>query len=199
LSSYELVTAPVHSGHFAVAFSIVGQKPSPDDPEHDSTQTRCVREGELPRDAVYGAWYYVPALPTAVGYWNLMYFWGDDGTQMGKQLWDVSIKKMDDGQLSLFIFDQNPPNPSMPDAPATPTVPIPIGEWFHIELHLRRAADTSGVVELFQDGDKVGEFTDRVTDDTQFGRWYVGNLSPDGLSPPESTLYVDDVTITPAP
>ena len=33
-----------------------------------------------------------------------------------------------------------------------------------------------------------------VTDNTDFGQWYVGNFA-DALTPPGSTLYVDDVTI----
>ena len=42
------------------------------------------------------------------------------------------------------------------------------------------------------------EQTGIVTDTTDFGQWYVGNYVHQ-LTPPESTLYVDDVTILPAP
>ena len=37
--------------------------------------------------------------------------------------------------------------------------------------------------------------TGLVTDDTDWGQWYVGNLA-DALVPPASTVYVDDVTIS---
>ena len=36
--------------------------------------------------------------------------------------------------------------------------------------------------------------TGLVTDPTDWGQWYVGNWA-DNLTPPASTVYVDDVTI----
>ena len=39
-------------------------------------QTRCFREGALPREALYGAWFYVPSLADNTGNWNLMHFQG---------------------------------------------------------------------------------------------------------------------------
>jgi hypothetical protein len=77
--------------------------------------------------------------------------------------------------------------------PETAT-PIPIGEWFHLELYLKRAADATGEVALYQDGELLFRATDLITDDSDWAQWYVGNLATD-LTPPESTLYVDDVTI----
>jgi hypothetical protein len=38
------------------------------------------------------------------------------------------------------------------------------------------------------------DLTNILTDDSSVGQWYVGNLAT-GLTPPASTLYVDDVTI----
>ena len=75
-----------------------------------------------------------------------------------------------------------------------PTSPIPIGEWFHLELYLKRATDATGEIALYQDGELLIEATDLITDDSSFGQWYVGNYA-DGRTPADSTLYVDDVTI----
>jgi hypothetical protein len=71
---------------------------------------------------------------------------------------------------------------------------VPIGQWFHIVLYLKRAKDASGAVALYLDSEKVFEFTDTITDDTDWGQWYVGNLAT-ATAPPECTVYVDDVTI----
>jgi hypothetical protein len=105
-------------------------------------------------------------------------------------LWDVSLHNGDDGQLYLHLFNQlnnvihNPPVERA----------IPIGEWFHIQLFFRRAADASGEIALYQDGELLVRLADTVTDDTTQGAWYVGNWA-DNLVPPEITVYVDDVTL----
>ena len=51
---------------------------------------------------------------------------------------------------------------------------------------------------LYQDGALLLEVTGIVTDDTDVAQWYVGNLAK-ALTPPDSTLYVDDVTIRAGP
>jgi hypothetical protein len=73
-------------------------------------------------------------------------------------------------------------------------VPIPIQAWFQLELHLKRAADATGEVALYQDGQLLIDQKGLRTDDTSWGQWYVGNYA-DALTPPDFTLYVDDVTI----
>jgi hypothetical protein len=72
--------------------------------------------------------------------------------------------------------------------------PIPIATWFRIELYVRRAADDTGELALYQDEELVFRATDIVTDTSTWGQWYVGNLA-NALMPAESTVYVDDVMI----
>jgi hypothetical protein len=63
-------------------------------------------------------------------------------------------------------------------------------------MFLKRASDATGEVQVYQDGVSVVHQTGLVTDNnSQWGQWYVGNLGTN-LTPPESTLYVDDVTIS---
>jgi hypothetical protein len=71
---------------------------------------------------------------------------------------------------------------------------IPIAAWFRIEVFFRRAADATGEVTLFQDGRQIASVSGVITDKWNWGQWYVGNLA-DGLTPSESTVYVDDVSI----
>ncbi len=181
---YAAVDDPVHRGSRSAAFTVSS------DPAADAKQTRCFHEGRLPTEAWYGAWYYLPALATNTGNWNLFHFQGG-APLMLHGLWDVSLANADDGSLHLYIFDFLGAGIRMPDAPPE----VPIGSWFHIEFRLRRAADATGEVELRQDGVPVMELTGVVTDDTDWGQWYVGNLA-DGLMPAESTIYVDDVSIS---
>ncbi|HEV8244794.1 MAG TPA: hypothetical protein VGP93_03465 [Polyangiaceae bacterium] len=181
-ASYRTVTSPVHAGHYAAAFTVTG-----DDP--DAFQTRCVRQGSLPAAAYYGAWYFVPALATNSELWNLVHFQGGDiSAQHG--LWDISLVNGANGDLEAVVFDFLNTVVRRPTAPT----PIPIGSWFQLELYLERASDATGEVALYQDGQLLFDATNLITDDSSFAQWYVGNLAT-GLSPADSTLYVDDVTI----
>jgi len=182
-ASYEIVTSPVHSGRYAAAFAI-------DSADSNSVQARCVRQGALPTVAYYGAWYYVPELAHSTQLWNLLHFQGGD-PRVQHGLWDVSLVSGSAGDLELFVFDFL--NGQMRVSPQP--VPVPIGAWFHVQLYLKRAPDATGEVALYQDGQLLFDAPNLVTDDTTWGQWYVGNLA-NGLAPPASTLYVDDVTIS---
>jgi hypothetical protein len=183
-ASYDIVETPVRSGRKAAAYSLVAGQ---------NRQARCYLEGELPQTAVYGAWFHVPENATNRGNWNLFHFRDARPMLEERGLWDVSIQSKSDGSLALllrdFVSDRTMATPA--DAPR-----IPIGSWFHVELLFQRAADATGAVTLYQDGEPLIEVTDVVTDDTDFAQWYVGNLAT-ALTPASSTLYVDDVTISP--
>jgi hypothetical protein len=184
--SYELVTSPVHSGQLAAAFTV---STDTTDPGH---QARCVRQGLLPTSAYYGAWYYVPSVRTNSMTWNLIHFEGGDSSDEADQhgLWDVSLVNVDGTGLRLAVYSfLGSSIPDMADAPL-----IPIGSWFHVEFYLRRAADATGEIAVYQDGTAVLRSTDIVTDNSRWGKWYVGNFAND-LTPTESTVYVDDVTL----
>ncbi len=198
-SSYEVVEAPVHSGQHAARFSVTA------DDSVDGKQTRCVREGAMPPDAVYGAWFFLSAAVSG-GNWNLMYFNagnadGLNGLPAGGAEWDVSIGDGDGGPLTLHILNHMDRLPDTTDGGTPPPAPpVPVGEWFHVEFRIVRAQDATGRVTLSQDGQPVQDFKNLQTELTgaTWGQWYVGNLVGN-VTPPESTLYVDDVSIAPPP
>lgn len=182
---HKIVTAPTHSGRYAAEFTVDTSKSA-------NNQARCVRQGALPSEAYYGAWYYIPALATlnnnTSSLWNLLHFQGGDTSVDG--LWDVSVVNAADGSLQLLLFDFLN---SVARKPATPP-PVPIDKWFHIQFYLKRASDATGVVRLYQDGKLLLEKTGIITDNSSWQQWYIGNIAKE-LTPAESTLYVDDVTI----
>jgi hypothetical protein len=188
-STFQVVASPVHSGSKAMAFTVNSDAAS-------SRQARCVREGVLPPDAVYGAWFFVPARAKNTGNWNLMHFQGGpppDYRPVG--WWDVSLVNATDGGLVLQVVDYLVPAQTAPVTYlATNGRQIPIGAWFHLEFRLSRATDATGSFELRQDGVVVVQDTAIPTGDADWGQWYVGNWA-NGLDPPESTVYVDDVSI----
>lgn len=179
-ATYELVDSPVRSGNTAAAFTI---------DVLTGYQTRCLLQGELPREAYYGAWYYVPSPTTNNSIWNLLHFQGGDpSAQHG--LWDVSLRNGANGQLEAYVYDFLRGVNLFAAEPR----PIPIGAWFHLEFYFLRAADATGAIALYQDGELLVEATGIVTDDSNFGQWYIGNIA-NALFPTQSTVYVDDITI----
>ena len=189
-ASYEIVEAPVHAGHYAAAFTVVGDGSNTD----TGTNSRCHRDGELPAEAYYKAWYYIPTLAATQGNWNLIHFQGGDGPGPDLDLlWDVSLVNNDTGGLRLTVRS----NPSLPNSLDLSRAPaIPIATWFHIVFYLKRAADTTGAVKLYQDDltTPIAQQSNLITDKTPYGQWYVGNLATN-LEPTESTVYVDDVSV----
>ena len=187
-ASYRIVDQPVHSGSHAAAYDVTS------DPSNRALQARCFREGALPLEAVYGVWFYLPSPATNTGNWNLVHFQGGVAGGPLHNLWDISLRSADDGRLFAYLFDFLNAGIRVPKAAPA----VPIGSWFHLEFRLRRASDATGEAALYQDGTLLMELTGLPTDDTAYGQWYVGNYA-DGLTPPASTIYVDDVTIRPVP
>jgi hypothetical protein len=180
------VTSPTPPfGQFAAEFSVSSA-------DMVSNQARCVRQGVLPKEAYYSAWYYVPVAATlddmTNSLWNLFHFRGGDASPDG--LWDVSLVNGTKGP-ELLVYDFLKPLVRKQSQP----IPIPIGSWFQIQFYLKRASDATGAIRLYQDGALLVEATDIVTDDSSWAQWYVGNIAK-LLTPRESTVYVDDVSIS---
>jgi hypothetical protein len=178
--TFQIVSSPVHSGKHAGAFHIVSDDPS-------KQQARCVRQGIFPKEVYFSAWYYIPVRASSTGNWNLFHYRGGVSTPTDG-LWDVSLADAANGDLNLFLR-KGPRTLGIGETP-----PVPIEAWFQIEVYFRRAADATGELTVFQDGQQIVSLTGESTDMFEWGQWYVGNLA-DGLTPNESTVYVDDVSI----
>jgi hypothetical protein len=187
-ASFETVTEPVHAGQFAAAFNVSTSS------AFDGLQARCVRQGELPSAAYYSAFLFIPSAPTAANNWNLVHFQGGGAGGALHGLWDVSINIDAEGALHLYVYDF-----LRAMTRATTRVPeVPVGSWFHLEVYLKRAADATGQFAVYQDGELALELTDLITDDSSYGQWYLGSFAL-SLTPADSTLYVDDVSISETP
>jgi hypothetical protein len=183
-SEFRLVTTPTRSGPFAAVFDLGV------DGSDNTHQARCVREGVLPDEATYGAWYYIPSGSSDPINWNLFHFQGGVPSEQLPGMWDVNVGQNDDGELSLYIANIRGRTDYRPEEPQ----PLPTDRWFHLEFYLKRAADETGEVALFQDGQELVRASGIVTDDNPFVQWYVGNYTI-AITPSRSTLYVDDVSI----
>lgn len=187
-SAFTVVQSPHHKGRFSAQFSANATTSK-------LPQTRCVRRGVLPESAYYGAWYFIPEAPSQASVWNLFHFQGGDSPDNVRKFWDVTlVKDTPTAPWELIVYD--------PLAPANKGVyrsadhtPMPIGSWVHIVLFLKRAADASGQIALYQDDALLFQQTNLNSDASKFTEWYVGNYVTDAM-PPDSTLYVDDVSIS---
>lgn len=185
---YVLVTEPHRpGGHFAAEFKVIGG-------QMNDNQTRCVRQGELPLAAYYGAWYYIPQAPNDQSVWNLWHFQGGDDPDSQHDLWDVSLANgAQAGQWELMVLDR-PSGFENYRRTDNPRIPIPIGSWFHIELFLKRASDATGEIALYQDGLLLFDRMNLKSDASKFTQWYVGDWAHSD-TPENSSLYVDDMSI----
>lgn len=182
-ASYELVNSPVHSGHWAMAFTV--------DTTDGDSHARCAIQGQFPSSGYYSAWYLLPEVATNSGNWNLVHFRGGDVLDP-HNLWDISVESTEELEPRFYVFDQLPSGLGIQRASDPPL--IPIGDWFQIEFYWKRAKDMTGEAALYQDGELVLEFSGIRTDDTDWAQWYVGNLATN-LTPEVSTVYVDDIEI----
>jgi hypothetical protein len=186
---FETVTSPVRSGKYAAAYTLTTATT-----RFGGNQSRCVRGGELPAAAYYSAHFFIPRAPTATANWNLLHFRGQDDGSSSHGLWDVSISREADGSLRAYVYDHlRGLVRETTDVPA-----VPVGDWFELEVYWKRASGPTGEFALYLDGELALDLSDLVTDDTSIGEWYVGNLAV-SLTPADSTLYVDDVSIREEP
>jgi hypothetical protein len=190
---HELVGSPVRFGRRAAAFSVKAGR---------DTHTRCFLEGKLPEEAYYGAWYFVPTVHKVNDIWNLIHFQvrrrSHRSPQTFETLWDVLLENDDAGGLRLALKGRPVVEGEYWQVPwEIQKIPgIPIGEWFHIELYLKLTSDITGEISLYQNGTRLIHAAGIRTDfeDSMLGQWYVGNLAY-SLDPPQSTVYVDEVTV----
>jgi hypothetical protein len=180
-ATFRIVDSPVHTGQYAAEITVVTGTDAGPQP-----QGRCFREGVLPAEAYYGAWFFIPKAATKWGLWNLFNF---RTRPPSPNLWDVHLD-ITTGELRVYAFSKFLPG----DGNSPLSSPVPIGRWFHVVFYLKRAKDASGAVALYLDDQKVFESADLVTDDSDWGQWYAGNLASE-MEPPECTVYLDDVTI----
>lgn len=181
---YALTDVVTRTGRRAAAFSITT------DPAKVGNQTRCIREGFLPADAYYGAWFYIPTRAKNNGTWNLIHFQGASDTTELHNLWDVSIHTDENGRMMPRLVRLLGRGPAAEHA----DVELRPGEWFSLQVRLKRDATEAGMIALYLNGALVAEYKDVITDDSMWGQWYIGNWA-DNLEPVESTIYIDDVSI----
>jgi hypothetical protein len=152
------------------------------------------RQDNFPQGAYFSAWYYLPTPYQTSTDWTIMQFRyppdGDAGTS--GLLVDVDLRSLANGDMILDIFDHRGQYLRSPTA--EPALPVPIAQWFQIEVFFNNIGSDAGRFTLWLNG--------QVNYDIQrpFGLSGTTYWSPcsstEGLTPTQSDLYVDDAAVS---
>ena len=153
------------------------------------------REGNLPNEAYYSAWYYLPRSVAVGTYWVIMKFRMrsvvDDPASEG-ELFDLNLKTLSSGEMSLRMYDWQNGGGDLPLDVVDPVVSV--GAWFQIEVFYRVASDNTGRFTLWLDGQQILDMRG-PTGPTPWTAWDVGSIAA-VLNPDTATIFVDDCAVS---
>jgi hypothetical protein len=141
----------------------------------------------------YSAWFYIPTSYQVRSWLSLTHFRSSqsgDGNNL-VAIWDVNLYSRPDGSLIAHLFDYTK---AINVEQANP-IPVPIGRWFQFEVLLRKAADATGHVAVWQDGVLILDDPNVPTAPTDWVQWDAGGSSGD-IVPSPATIYIDDAAIS---
>ena len=143
--------------------------------------------------AYYSAWFYIPSSFTVKSWLSLIHFNGSDSGD-GKNLsaiWDLNLYPRADGSLVAHLYDFVTQTNLEQAFPA----PVAVATWVHFEVFLRKAADATGEVAVWQDGVSILDRRNVMTSATDWVQWDTG-VSSDDVAPPTAVVYIDDAAIS---
>ena len=141
--------------------------------------------------AYYSAWFYLLEDHTPSQWWSIFLFRAVKDRSQSIDLWDVDLIREDD-RLTLSIYDHR--RSDVIDVPSKPT--IPIAEWFQLEAYLEFGPGRPSRIDYWLDGQPILSLPD--LSEVPVGEpvyWVIGN-GGSLLSPPVSTVYVDDALVS---
>jgi hypothetical protein len=164
----------------------------------DGTQenTAMSLKGNLPTEAYYSAWYYLPHSATVGTFWVISKFRmrtvADDATTE-QELYDLDLVNLPTGEMSLQLFDHRMGGFIVP-LDATGVV-VPVGVWFQIEAFYRNAPDATGRVTYWLDGQEVVDVANHPMAPTPWVEWSAVSIGVN-LTPSLEVLFIDDCAVS---
>ncbi len=177
-----------HHGHYAAELAIDAEPAGP------QQNTGLVRRGDLPIEAYYSAWYYLPHTAAVGGFWVLFKFrlrTDAANPTSDAELYDLRLVNAPDGSLTLSIYDHR----SLEDLPLLFAAAVPVRAWFQIEAFYRNAQDETGRLVVWLNGQKVVEVAGQPMAPTPWVEWDVVNVGQN-LTPPTAVVMIDDCAIS---
>lgn len=159
----------------------------------------------LPTEAYYSAWYYVPD-HVSVSWWNI-FQWKtgyDDGSgRTARALYWHDLFDSN-GQLYLKLYGRVNSSgqwvKNSANTLAVAPVPIPVGEWFHLESYYKWDTNGNGRIATWLNGEQIWNVGGLTTEfDWEFNvykrEWAINNYA-NNTTPSTHTIYVDDAAIS---
>jgi hypothetical protein len=181
--------AYAHHGRYAALLTI--------DAGPDGTQanTGLVRQGGLPVQGYYSAWYYLPRTIEVGTFWIIFKFRlrtdaSDPDTE--NEFYDLELVNANDGSLTLLVYDHQS-GTNVPLVSPQPVVPVSV--WFQIEAFYRNAQDDSGRLTIWLDGQQVADVTGQPMAPTPWVEWDAVNVG-ENLTPSTAVVAIDDCAIS---
>jgi hypothetical protein len=177
---------PAHSGSGSVEVTI-------DTSTGTAPIARLYRRIEHDR-AYYSSWFYLLEEHEPSTWWSIFLFRARRDRSDSIDLWSVDLEPVDgEDRLSLAIYDHQ--RGENLDLLALPTVPI--AQWFQLEAYLEFAEGEPSQLELWLNEELVLSRSDlNEMPEGEPIYWVIGN-GGSTLTPPVSTIYLDDAIISP--
>lgn len=152
-----------------------------------------IREGLMPEEACYSAWFFLPTAVTTTSFWLFFKFRSRtvaDQPTTDVDMWDVDVVSASDGGLVLSLFRRD-----RDEEVASSSVSVPVARWFQLEACLRAASDATGKLAVWLDGQPAFALDAQFTMPSQYVEWNVGNVAQ-GITPSTASIYVDDAAVS---
>ena len=150
----------------------------------------------LPTDGYYSAWFYFDQFYEPIAWWNIFQFKSTaDPEATSDPVFTLNVDS-DPATDTMWLYWWSKEQPGGDRGfYQDDRVPLPIGEWVHLEVYYQARTDTTGRVTLYQDGIEVLDVTDVVTFLGERLYWGIGNYTDD-IRPSTATIHFDDAAIT---
>ena len=96
----------------------------------------------LPDEGWYSAWYYFPRNYEPEVWWNIFQFKSKRDGGDSLSVLSFGVDNFPDGSMEIYVWHATERRSLNP----TVTVPIPVGQWVHLEAFLRQSTREPGVI-----------------------------------------------------
>ncbi len=138
-------------------------------------------------DVWFSGWYFIAEGGNPFTLWDLETTWYE-------QRPGIRLMLPTDGELLMELKWVSKKKYYQPKGQE---VTFPTGKWVHIEIHLTLSEDDDGIIEVWQDGEKIIDTQGQtlLLDDTIYNYLEIG-ITAHSFGDEAATLFVDDIVIS---
>jgi hypothetical protein len=185
----EITTEHAHTGTSAVRLTIDASKVGVQE------SALLSRADDLPIEAYYSAWYYLPTSVSVGTYWVIFKFRqravASDGSTES-ELFDLDLTRQGNGDMSMVLFDHR----AQRNLPLDVTdAVVPINRWFQVEAFYRNTADSTARLTYWLNGRQIKDLSGQTLAPSSWIEWDPCSVG-ETLDPSPAVLFIDDCAIS---